>query len=291
MKSSFQELLYKGRTTPDIPIPLFEDYKKSEEEKYPNTISRLWLPLKSIKNEAKFNPKYVENISELMITMAAWKKSRGDGNCYYRAVISALMIKSFVPYNSEHKFLNSFWSRLAQISSINEYCQYTKEIKIIIEFLESTSQKFASFNGRIQNFISIHEKLQEVQFDQCLIRVSRIFAHIAFQQKLSEPGFIEFLEAGEMQKTMIRIMTMGQEAEGIDLMVLPLGLDVVVWQYNMFDKLILNKFPDENADETKMKVFVICKLKGHYDCLYSKKELEEDVYNLKERKFYIKPNR
>lgn len=59
---------------------------------YPDTISKFWIDLHKMKEIGKFNENFKNNVDFLHRKgFAGWKKSRGDGNCYYRAVMSSFL--------------------------------------------------------------------------------------------------------------------------------------------------------------------------------------------------------
>ena len=95
----------------DVPQKPLEDYisiPRQPFEIYPvvdseivDTISKTWLPMDSLMNEGKFKPSFVKNINVLSRDYTAWRRVRGDGNCYYRAVMSNYILKIF--YHSSDK--------------------------------------------------------------------------------------------------------------------------------------------------------------------------------------------
>lgn len=60
----------------------------SHDEDYPDTVSPYWILIDDMKKIAPFNNEFKENVDRLNNEgFVGWKKSRGDGNCYYRAVM------------------------------------------------------------------------------------------------------------------------------------------------------------------------------------------------------------
>mmetsp|Transcript_12586 Transcript_12586/g.12662 ORF Transcript_12586/g.12662 Transcript_12586/m.12662 type:complete len:89 (+) Transcript_12586:843-1109(+) len=78
--------------------------------------------------------------------------------------------------------------------------------------------------------------------------------------------------------TIMQILTMGEEAEGIALLCLPISLGIQVIQYNFFDKVVEQKFPEEN--DSNLSPICIVRRGGHYDILCKKSDLEAQKYDL-----------
>lgn len=288
--SIFDNLCSKGRVEP-TPIQIFDINKKEEEDEYPKTISKCWLPLKTIKKEAQFNQAYIENINNLMLTMAAWKKSRGDGNCYYRAVIATYFLKIFHPVTPiEH--LYKFANILGTLIKMNEYREYYSEIKKIFDFVCLSCNTVTERNGnRYREFVEANKKLQDQSFDLALVRVSRIITLMTFKDSCeNDEDFKAFLVDEDKYQGYTRIQKMGVEAEATDLVMLPKGLGIEVNQINVFDKIVHNHYPSQDFTRTMLKIWIICKLRGHYDALFSKQDLENEGYNLKKRTYYYPLN-
>lgn len=266
-------------------IRIFTGNIKEEFERFPQTLSQCWLPLKTIREEKKFNELYQANITLLMKEFVAWKKSRGDGNCYYRSVIASFVIKILHP-RIQHDFLANF---LNLMRSLMQNLNAQEDIQIanaIYNFFSSNSQNFDSIDDRVRMMINLHESLQDYNFDQCLIRVARLISMKALMERAQDDNIAPFLLDGEYDVCMKRINQMGVEAEGLDLILLPLGLGIQVTQINMFDGIVKNCYPENDSIDDKLNVNIICKSRGHYDIIYSKKELEFEQCNLKNRAYY-----
>ena len=117
-----------------------------------------------------------------------------------------------------------------------------------------------------------------------------MFAYYYFLKNKDDERIAPYLLDGDFEKILTRIEIYGEEAEGFDLLLLPLGLGIVVTQVNIFDTLVVNHYPEEEGNSSKLCINIICKARGHYDCLYSKNDHELDQYNLKEKTFYFLKN-
>ena len=237
------------------------------------------MPLKKMKLEYQYNETYIKNINQLMIKFAAWKRSRGDGNCYYRSVVTSFIIKLFHP-NTQASYRDIFWNQLQEIKNLD----YFSEIEENFNYFSVIFTRL--YHEKDNYFLQIHQLLQVERFDQSLITISRALSYVQALKKLQCDDFrVFFTSENEIHHLLENIKTMGREAESSELFLLPLALNIEVTQINVFDKWIVSHYPEEDITGLKIKVSVISKSKGHYDGLYSKQELENDSYNLKKRDY------
>jgi hypothetical protein len=257
------------------------------------TISPHWLPIETLKDEYMHNPRYVQNIQNLSDKYCGWRKIRGDGNCYYRSVISIYMLRIF-HFNDDQQRVIRLLGILRKIES-SESIQYDRNIDqnyrdALNYIIQVLNHLYVEKNNSLRNFIIISNLLQDNEFDLKLIMVSRLLSYCAF--KGPEGDFIKpFLDESEVEVILNRILSMGTEAEGVELSLCPLALDIFVKQVNVFETLLFNTFPIEDENEknemAKFIIHIICKSKGHYDSLYSIEDMEKDDYCLSENKYMI----
>lgn len=249
------------------------DYLSQEFNVNPKTISYCWLPLESLKREGRFNNNFQKNVNLLKTKHAAWRKVRGDGNCYYRSVISAYLLKIFHP-STNPNYCHSFMQKLILHKSNSNS----------LEFLYSTLNPiFSECQSGISplNYLKIEKLLQNYEFDQWLIQTARYLTEIAIED-FSE--FNHFVGDTEKNNVIHNIRTMGNEAEGVELFLLPTALDIVVEQANLFDNILYSKFPSD--DSNKVCIQIISKSKGHYDMLLSNRDVEVQQYSVNELIYY-----
>mmetsp|Transcript_31831 Transcript_31831/g.31543 ORF Transcript_31831/g.31543 Transcript_31831/m.31543 type:complete len:134 (+) Transcript_31831:388-789(+) len=60
--------------------------EKASNQEYPDTVGKSRINIYHLKSEYAFNNKMLDFIEKLGTEYAAFRRSRGDGNCYYRAV-------------------------------------------------------------------------------------------------------------------------------------------------------------------------------------------------------------
>lgn len=279
-RSQFSQQTPKGRRREKI----FEIPSESEN---PRTISQAWLPIKTLRNEFKFNDNYTKNINELKKYYCGWRKVRGDGNCYYRAVITSFLLKIFHPSSPLEK-IGQFLELLPKFELDYPYEFIEAKQKITEYILGSYNSSLNGYESRIECFRLLNNILQDEKFDLNLIRFTRLLSHYALSVS-HRTNLACFLLEEEMETMCTRILTMGTEAEGIELSVCPLGLGITVRQVNVFTNLLYNTFPDEtDTGNSLAQVHIICKSRGHYDILYSTEDLEKEGFNLKEGCYFLK---
>lgn len=253
----------------------------------PKTISQVWFPIKTLRNEFKFNDLYVKNINELKEKYCGWRKVRGDGNCYYRAVITSFLLKIFHPSYSLEKIAQ--FLQLLPKNELDYSYEFIEAKQKITEYLfKSYNSCLNGYESRIECFRILNQSLQDVEFDLNLIRFTRLLSHYALIIT-HRTNLASFLLEEEIPTICSRILSMGTEAEGIELSVCPLGLGISVKQVNVFKTLLYNTFPDEtDTGDNLARVNIICKSRGHYDILYSTEDMEKEGFCLKEGCYFLK---
>ena len=180
----------------------------------------------------------------------------------------------------------NFLIKLDQLQSVN-YSFFANEFSNCYQTLLMEYQKiYDNSSYRPQALLKIHDLLQDIAFDDCLIKVARLLAYHALLTKKDNENISPFVIEEEVSEILNGILKFGQEAEGLELFLLPLELDIEVNQINLFESIVYNHYPCQDTGNTKLKVFIICKSRGHYDTLYSKQQLEDDQYIWKEFAFY-----
>lgn len=242
-----------------------------------DTISKTWIKMELMKNVAKFNNSFTNCIDTLKFEykIIAWKKSRGDGNCYFRSVISRYFEIIFGFYSSLQNceifksILEELKQKFENSRKIPTY--YKDSIAYIYACVQKlidikTNDSYAAFNTALF-------WLQNQEFDINLVRVSRVLCLNAYCNKKKDWKDIGVYN----QATKRLILDMGTEAEGLVLVLLPLSLDIQVVQYNIFDKVLIEAFPSDIQSNIKIH---IVRRGGHYDIVYTIQECELDLYNL-----------
>jgi hypothetical protein len=249
------------------------------------TTSKSWIKIDRMKEFGMFKKTFVNCIDQLLKEGAfvGWKKSRGDGNCYYRAVIAKyfeLIHKPYYPISYLMNFktiLEKCIYRRKQQFSQDEYLSACESILGYINYSIDYKKSYP-----VEIFLKALEWLQVEDIDLALVRIARLITYFALQDEKDNPQFLEFgLDVGWYE---IAIMSMGEEAEGFMLVFLPLGLKCQVTQYNIFDKIQIENFPV--GDNFDMKIPIV-RRSGHYDILYTIQEMEYEQYSFDTGEYHI----
>ena len=247
-------------------------YLNSEFLAQTKTITHCWLPIVSLKSEGKFNSNFKKNVDILKSRFPAWRKVRGDGNCYYRSVMASYLLKIFHP-SSNLIHSEEFMSKLLK----HKVCFPLENLYNTLSSLFFEFQKQRDSSA----YLKIEKLLQDPQFDLCLIETSRVLSDIAIGSCSEIKDFLSDSEEIQLKSS---LQTMGNEAEGVELFLLPTALGIIVEQVNFFEDILYSSFPKE--DPTRLSVHIICKSRGHYDMLLSIKDMEIQQYSVKELIFY-----
>ncbi|CAG9325321.1 unnamed protein product [Blepharisma stoltei] len=244
-------------------------------EEYPETVSKFWIPIEKMTEIGKFNKTFVQNVKQIKEKgFGAWRKSRGDGNCYYRAVFLMYLENLF---SFRYDYTETLWNLINFLENMDYEIPFTdfldNKLKFIAYMKILMKVKESSYTDA---FVEFKRVAQVRDFDLAMIATARLLA--AYKIASNDPSIAPFIF--EDQEMMImQILTMGEEAEGIALLTLPISLGIQVIQYNFFDKVVEQKFPEEN-DSNFSPIFII-RRGGHYDILCKKSDLEAQNYDLK----------
>jgi hypothetical protein len=238
------------------------------------TISNGWIRLDVMKKIAPFNADFIRCIDSLSsdFHIAGWKKSRGDGNCYYRAVITRYLEIVTNPYS----VISNLKIFVLMIEKLQAFVKDRTEIDLnyrnALDYILCGCKNLEEQkNTPNEAFMTLMYWFQVHEFDINLVRVARLLTYQSLIEKADE--YTDFGINIESISTLILLM--GEEAEAFVLMLLPLHLGIKVVQYNLFKKVNMEIFP--NQDEKIIEVHIV-RRGGHYDILYTKQELERDMY-------------
>jgi hypothetical protein len=250
------------------------------------TISDSWIKIKTMENFGRFNQTFLHSIEKLHKEhhIIGWKKSRGDGNCYYRAVISRyfeLIHKVYHPSSYIRKFMEILIELNQFMSTLPIYHEYQRTIFDVYEKTLKTYEIKTQEKDPIKAFFTALNLLLDPEFDINLVKVSRLIAFFSLESPKNASTLEEFGVDKAMYESLI--LTMGEEAEGVILLLLPIKLGVQVIQYNIFNGVVKEEFPN---DDRRLKIQIVRRA-GHYDILYTIQEMEYEMYNLEKGEYYF----
>uniref|UniRef100_A0A7S3I8P3 ubiquitinyl hydrolase 1 n=2 Tax=Fabrea salina TaxID=342563 RepID=A0A7S3I8P3_9CILI len=259
---------------------------KCDIEDYPNTVSRVWFKMDDMKSIATFNQKFVSNINKMMneYHFIGWKKSRGDGNCYYRAVIHGFLNELLMPFS---KYDQHFYDFIAAIWKMDfawvDLAHYKSHAIEIISRWYTLRQK----GQPIEAFTEFLQQSENSEVDKILVMTSKMLTANYLIQNQENESIAPYLFEG-LDNIIPEILQEGKEAGEIALLVLPLALGIQVVQYNFFEDIKVFEFPHE-PENAAFVVPIISKRGGHYDILCNKQFVEDVQYNFEEHMYHF-PN-
>lgn len=270
--------------------PDIDDYMKYEiinagAPEYPITLSKPWLPITEMNKLYTFSVSFMRNLNYLKNekNIVGWKKVRGDGNCYYRAVMARHLENLHKYYYNSNK-LQDFLAVIKSCSGLaNENKIYEESVEYFIKYI--TDSITLKENDSIGCFIRLMESLQDRIFDENLIKIGRLLTFANFIQLRDNPDFAAFVVSD--QNAIIKdILTMGTEGGELALILLPLILNTQIITYNFFEARVAEQyFPDSTPKEYD-KIHLI-RRSGHYDLLYTLQEQEAEQYCFMNSTYYL----
>ncbi|CAG9330739.1 unnamed protein product [Blepharisma stoltei] len=245
-------------------------------EKYPETVTPYWIPIDEMKQISIYSKSFQRNVEELKNRgFIGWKRSRGDGNCYYRAIMNNYVRLIFEVHRSVH-FATRFLTLIENITIDRPGFSERKKIFInIIDYL----RRIKALNP-IQAFVEFNKFTQDQEFDKLNFEIGRAIAAQTLIDKKDDPLYQPFIFE-DLDFLIEEILKHGEEAGDLALMMLPLGLNIQIQIFSFFDReLALTKYPEE-FKETAESLPPICVVRrsGHYDILCSNKELDGNMYD------------
>lgn len=257
----------------------------SDVDKRVDTVSNSWIKIEDMKKFGIHSKSFVECVNQLkQLGIIGWKKSRGDGNCYYRAVIIKYIEEIHKVYNPI-SYIIKFKQIIEKVVNYRrQHCfnddDYLSACKDVLNLLDYTILHKEAYPFEI--FMQVLNVLQNKNMDIALVKTAKIIAYYGLLEEKEKENFKEFGLDFSLYENMI--LTMNEEAEGFVLIFLPLVLDCQVVQYNIFNKVQIEEFPQ--GDNFCIKI-PICRRGGHYDILYTIKEMEEDMYCFETGQYHL----
>lgn len=259
------------------------------EEEYPSTISKFWIKIDCMKKLYPFNKVFIANVDKLMHEnkIRAWKRSRGDGNCYFRAVISTYF-----------DFINKPWQNVESLKqfrdilekSLLSYGDYKDYEAAKTNVLAKVKQNITLIeSGRaFEAYESCIKLLQNESFDLNLIMCARYVTACTLLECKDEEDIFPYVIDG-CDAIINDIMSMGKEGGEMSLLLLPRCLGIQVVQYMYLDDIMsIQCFPYEVSSEAI--IIRIVRRAGHYDILYTFQEQEIDQCNIAQGSFTFYDN-
>mmetsp|Transcript_26664 Transcript_26664/g.51398 ORF Transcript_26664/g.51398 Transcript_26664/m.51398 type:complete len:547 (+) Transcript_26664:42-1682(+) len=220
----------------------------------------------TLEDECRFNPSKLRKIKNLAKNYHHWRPIRGDGNCYYRAVIYGMLELCFTGSDDRQ--------RLGEVLSSLERVQYDSLVHQCNH--ERVLQLLRSWQSREQLEVWVSN---DASVDQALVRACRRLVREFLTQHADEPApsgmtyselvhALDATYAGVEDFCLHVVDPMGRDAETLVLDALPLqaGIGVRMWILDRREGTDLVSL-DTPGPNGSIDVHVLFK-PGHYDLLY-----------------------
>lgn len=244
-------------------------------DEYPKTTSKFWMKIDEMKKMNNHNPLFIKNIDYLKnsLEISAWKRSRGDGNCYFRAVITSYLEKICKPY-SPISLLQNFERIIKSLNLADSTIEYQDSVSHISSVISTYLSKKLE-NDHLGVFTSALSSMQDSEFDLDLVRVARLIAYTELINSKEDPEYFVFFIDG-IDSIVYDMLEMGKEGGDFSLIFLPKGLNAQVVQYMFLDteNRSVQCFPEKSNEDSV--IISLIRRAAHYDILADKQEIELD---------------
>jgi hypothetical protein len=255
-----------------LPIPDVDDN--------PNTISTFWMHIDKMKTINEYNPDFQKNIGKLFSDhkIIGWKRSLGDGNCYFRAVITSYFLIINKPLMPSY-LLDNFFDKVSILNIADLDYEYDEAQSYIIEKLKEL-KNIRTGKGLLAQYKKANEFIQTKEFDLNLIRVARALTQNLMEIKSNSDEY-SFMFIEDKDYILTDAVTMGKEGGDLSLVFLPMSLGIQVIQFMFLDqpRFSVQKFPEE-IENQKHIIINIIRRGAHYDILCTIQQMETELCNI-----------
>jgi len=267
--------------------PSEEDFERRTQE-IAKTIGRHRLPIQSLQWEFKWNPLMVQKFQMLNQPYSAWRRSRGDGNCFYRC-LGVLLLEHYCRPDTP---LPQFFELLSEMINQNRHFALTLANEHDLGTFKLFAKLFKDlYHKRVkgeETFQYLQYCLQRQNVDKAMIRVMRKYTASYLQMNCQHPDLAPFLL--DLPALIAEITEYGKEAEGLALIAAARCFSVV---------LRILTVDNKSADITETVYgpelqgwypsFSLLHLPGHYNYLIRSELQEADHYDFASNYYYPIP--
>lgn len=252
----------------------------AEDDEYPQTISKARLSIEKMREIYPNSKVYLRSVEFVGMRFDGWRKSRGDGNCYYRA-LGAAYIEHLARQTTGIDEIETFIAKLEQNEGyFSQKPGFNDNRRSFLESLRHLRESKA--NNSVAAMIQAQSLLLSQSFDDNLIKELRVLTANSLILNKAHPDIEPY--AGEMLDYYLgNILKMGEDAEGLAFLCMAEALKIVI-QHITIDKdtgVRSDYFrPLESGRWPKMFVWL---RPGHYDMIYSKEQMYTDGYSFEKR--------
>jgi hypothetical protein len=235
------------------------------------TIGKERLPIESLQLVYKYNESFVEYAKAISKSYSSWRRVRGDGNCYYRAIGVALL-EHFCRFTTPFDELELFIYKLENDHAyrgrdIDHYFRqaFVKNLKKLLQIKRNSEPAIEV----LQSYLA------DEKFDYSLVVEMRVIAANSLEDNQNSPELQNYLFEG-IEPVLANITQIGNEAEGIEFRLMSEGLGTYIKHVSIFDEQTYIFSP---ATKSKAPLIHILYKTGHYDLLYTPEQNLIDRYN------------
>lgn len=235
------------------------------------TIGKERLPIDSLQLVYKYNESFVEYAKVISKSYTSWRRVRGDGNCYYRAIGVALLehfCRFTTPFDELELFIYKLESDHAyRQRDIDQYLreQFVQDLKKLLQIKKNSEPAIEV----LQSYLA------DANFDYSLVVEMRVIAANNLEDNQNSPELQNYLFEG-IEPVIANITQIGNEAEGIEFRLMSEGLGAYIKHVSIFDEQTYIFSP---ASKSKAPLIHILYKTGHYDLLYTPEQNLIDRYN------------
>lgn len=208
---------------------------KQDLEAYPETISQIWLRIEDMKSLYPSNQNFQSNVKKILNEhqIICWKRSRGDGNCYFRAVISTYFLSICKPY-SPIEFLSNFYNYVQTLITNPANYEYKEAKAFILKHLAELCN-LKSSGQNFQVFELALNLTKNCEFDLNMVRISRLaVCNEILRAQSDDDCSVLFID--EIYPILFDVLQMGKEAGDHSLIFLPKAIEIQVVQFMFLDE-------------------------------------------------------
>ena len=254
-----------------------EEKDNGRTQEMPKTIGRHRLPIESLQSEFKWNSLMVQKFRELSQPYSAWRRSRGDGNCFYRC-LGVLLLEHYCRLSTPIMNFHAVALRM-----MNQEGHFTIDVshtglQHFKLFITMVKELFTARTRGEEAFQTLQYVLQRSSYDAAMIVAMRHYTATYLQQHSQDPDLVPFIDC--FDELIADIREYGKEAEGMALIATARCFDVVLHILTIDNK-------SSNITETVYgpvvpgcyPSFSVLHLPGHYNYLVRREVDKADNYD------------
>ena len=255
-----------------------EENFKSREPEIGVAIGRHRLPIEVLQQEYRWNPMMVQKFQELQARYPMWRRSRGDGNCFYRCLGVLLLEHLCRPDTPAHDVFTMARDMINQNGNFT--LQNTQEhdfqyVKLFLRLLKELNQYRNTGQNALQQ---VQYLLQREKTDKAVIVSMRNYTANYVIQHRFDPALGPFIL--DFEELLREISEYGKEAEGVALIAaaqcFSVGLRIITVDNKsqdvtetVYGPVVPGHYP----------TFSLLHIPGHYNYLIRREVVTADGYD------------